>query len=139
MAKLFFPSLLLKNVNVYMNFGDSRDSSPQNFPPPDFEWLEDAIAEDVVSGPEAPDSVRDCECIMLVGLPAAGKTTWAEKYVRKHPEKMYNVIGTNAIISQMKVSGLKRMSNYRERWDVLIKKSSDIFKKLLPMAGRKKT
>lgn len=40
---------------------------------------------------------------MMVGLPACGKTTWAVKYAQSHPEKKYNILGTNAIMDKMKV------------------------------------
>ncbi len=41
---------------------------------------------------------------MMVGLPSCGKTTWANKYSVEHPEKKYNVLGTNSLIERMKVS-----------------------------------
>lgn len=40
----------------------------------------------------------------MIGLPASGKTTWAEKLKASQPEKMYNILGTNLIIDKMKVS-----------------------------------
>lgn len=40
---------------------------------------------------------------MMIGLPASGKTTWAEKLKASQPEKMYNILGTNLIIDKMKV------------------------------------
>ena len=46
---------------------------------------------------------EDCEMILLIGLPAAGKTTWAAKRVQENPDKRYYVIGTNALIERMKV------------------------------------
>lgn len=39
----------------------------------------------------------------MIGLPASGKTTWAEKLKASQPEKMYNILGTNLIIDKMKV------------------------------------
>lgn len=41
--------------------------------------------------------------VMMVGLPACGKTTWVEKYNQEHPEARFNVLGTNSIIDKMKV------------------------------------
>ena len=38
------------------------------------------------------------QVIMMIGLPASGKTTWAD-----NPDKMYNVLGTNLIMDRMKV------------------------------------
>ena len=40
---------------------------------------------------------------MMIGLPAAGKTTWAEKHCRQNPEKRYTILGTNLIMEKMKV------------------------------------
>ena len=41
--------------------------------------------------------------LMMVGLPASGKTTWADKYLKQVPEARYNILGTNSIIDRMKV------------------------------------
>lgn len=41
---------------------------------------------------------------MMVGLPGAGKTYWAEKHAGANKEKRYFVLGTNNIIDKMKVS-----------------------------------
>ena len=44
------------------------------------------------------------QLLMMVGLPASGKTTWALKHAEEHPAKKYNILGTNAIMEKMKVS-----------------------------------
>jgi len=41
--------------------------------------------------------------MMMVGLPASGKSTWAEKWVKEHPEKRFILLGTNLALEQMKV------------------------------------
>lgn len=41
---------------------------------------------------------------MMVGLPGSGKTTWASKHSEQHPEKRFNILGTNAIMEKMKVN-----------------------------------
>jgi GTPase SAR1 family protein len=40
---------------------------------------------------------------MMIGLPGAGKTFWAEKYAKENPDKNYNILGTNNLIEKMKV------------------------------------
>lgn len=41
--------------------------------------------------------------IMMIGLPAAGKTYWVNRHVEENPDKRYNVIGTASLIDKMKV------------------------------------
>ena len=45
-----------------------------------------------------------CEMIMMIGLPASGKTTWVDKHVTENPDKQYNVISTTTMINKMTVS-----------------------------------
>ena len=44
---------------------------------------------------------------MMCGLPGCGKTTWANEHSSKNPDKLYNIIGTNALIDKMKVRNNK--------------------------------
>ena len=75
-----------------------------------------------------------CVCViqmlMIVGLPGTGKTTWGLNMQRNHPEKRYNIIGTDTLIDKMKVMGLPRKNNYHGRWDVLISKASNCLNQL---------
>ena len=41
---------------------------------------------------------------MMIGLPAAGKSAWADKYSAEHAEKRYTILGTNLIMEKMKVN-----------------------------------
>ena len=40
---------------------------------------------------------------MLIGLPASGKTTWANKHAEENPDKRYNIIGTSILLDRMRV------------------------------------
>ena len=73
---------------------------------------------------------------MMVGLPACGKTYWAEKYIEEHMRDNYTILGTNQVIDQMKVLGLKRNRNYAERWDELISQATPVFNKLVDIASK---
>ena len=86
---------------------------------------------------KSPKSKADCEVVMLVGLPGCGKTMWAEKHSQLSPGKRYNILGTNAIMDKMKVSGLGRRENYSTRWDVLIKDATAMLEKIFVLASRK--
>lgn len=97
-----FPHVLLKNVVVQMQFSVKDGLVPEDGFKPWASAMEDG---NIVMGPSFSEP-RDCEVIMMVGLPASGKTTWAEKWVKDHPEKRYVLLGTNSILDQMKVCAL---------------------------------
>ena len=56
--------------------------------------------------PQGPSTPSECEVLMMIGLPASGKTTWAEKHCKDHPEKRFTILGTNLIMDKMKVHNI---------------------------------
>ncbi|KAK6264813.1 hypothetical protein SCA6_020247 [Theobroma cacao] len=94
-----FPHVLLKNVVVQLQFSFEDGLVPENGYKPWASAFEDG---NVIKGPDF-HSETDCEVMMMVGLHAAGKTTWAKKWVREHPEKRYIFLGTNQALKKMKI------------------------------------
>ncbi|PFX28039.1 heterogeneous nuclear ribonucleoprotein U-like protein 1 [Stylophora pistillata] len=132
--KAFFPHVTVNNMRLTINFGQHEPYFP---PLQGFSFLSRLPPQCLQSGSAGPVSRSDCEVIMMVGLPAAGKTVWAEKYARDHPEKKFCILGTNSIMDKMKVMGLMRKRNYHGRWDALIKQATDILNKTFKIAERK--
>lgn len=60
--------------------------------------------EQLVAGPRRAESRKECEVILLVGLPGAGKTHWTQKHVSENLDKRYEIIGPDSIIAKMTVS-----------------------------------
>ncbi|KAJ8630789.1 hypothetical protein MRB53_024112 [Persea americana] len=127
-----FPHVLLKNVVVRLQFSVEDGLVPEEGYKPWSAALEDGNA---IMGPTF-SSQKDCEVLMMVGLPASGKTTWAENWVKEHPEKCYVLLGTNLALEQMKVPGLLRKQNYGERFDRLMDCATGIFNTLLARAAK---
>lgn len=129
-AGAIFPHILLKNVKVRVLLSVDHGLVPAEGYRP---W--DAAADDgnAVEGPKLDGTVN--EVIMMVGLPGSGKTTWAEKWAKDHPEKRYLVLGTNLALDQMKVPGLMRKRNYGERFERFMDRASKIFNQLLARAA----
>ncbi|XP_073811133.1 uncharacterized protein [Musca autumnalis] len=73
--------------------------------------------EKYIAGPQRPESRKECEVILMVGLPGSGKTTWVLKHIEENPEKRYYVIGADALISKMTVDGAHRKSVHKGRFD----------------------
>merc|ERR1719401_1874352 len=130
-----FPHLLLKNVKCKVNF--RRDTKWYDPPGEQVKFFEEATEDECVTNPvEHPQSLKEAEFIMLCGLPACGKTYWAQKHMEANPRKNYVLLGTNAVIDQMKVMNMKRQRNYAERWEELISQATPIFNKLVEIAGK---
>ncbi|XP_065511154.1 heterogeneous nuclear ribonucleoprotein U-like protein 1 [Caloenas nicobarica] len=135
-GRALFPHVLVKNCAVEFNFGQ-RDV-PFVTVPPGFTFLQHLPLAQRVRGTLGPKSKAECEILMMVGLPAAGKTTWALKHAAANPGKKYNVLGTNAIMDKMRVMGLRRQRNYAGRWDVLIQQATQCLNRLIQIAARKR-
>ncbi|XP_061637350.1 heterogeneous nuclear ribonucleoprotein U-like protein 1 isoform X2 [Phyllopteryx taeniolatus] len=134
-GRALFPHVLVKNCAVEFNFGQKEPY----FPPPDgFSYIHSVGLEDKVRGTKGPASKGECEILMMVGLPACGKTTWAIKHAETNPEKKFNILGTNAIMDKMKMMGLRRQRNYAGRWDVLIQQATQCLNRLIEIAARKR-
>ena len=130
-----FPHLFLKNVKVQCNF--SRENRWFDTPGPDIKFLNEAPDKHCVENPvDHPESRDECEFIQMVGLPACGKTYWAQKHMQRHPRKSYLLLGTNAVIDQMKVMGLNRQRAYAERWQELITQATPVFNKMVDLAAK---
>ena len=133
-GQALYPHVTVKNMRFTANFGKKSPYFPLTQGFSLLEWLQ---PQTLIRGSVAPRSRQECEVIMMVGLPASGKTVWAIKYAEDHKEKKYNILGTNAIMDRMKVMGLMRKRNYHGRWDALIKQATDILNQVFKIAERK--
>ncbi|XP_039953054.1 heterogeneous nuclear ribonucleoprotein U-like protein 2 isoform X1 [Bactrocera tryoni] len=73
--------------------------------------------EKYVPGPQRPNSRKECEVILLVGLPSAGKTHWALQHIKENAEKRYHVIGADSLIAKMTIDGAPRKPLHKGRWE----------------------
>ncbi|XP_056394311.1 heterogeneous nuclear ribonucleoprotein U-like protein 1 [Hyla sarda] len=131
-----FPHVLVKNCCVEFNFGQIAE--PFCSCPPGFTFIQHVPHFEKIRGTEPPKNKGECEILMMVGLPGAGKTTWAMKHSAANPGKKYNILGTNAIMEKMRVMGLRRQRNYAGRWDVLIQQATKCLNQLIQIAARRK-
>ncbi|ALC42121.1 CG30122 [Drosophila busckii] len=73
--------------------------------------------EQLIAGPQRAESRKECEVILLVGLPGAGKTHWTHKHVSETADKRYDIIGPDAFIAKMTIDGASRKTVHKGRWD----------------------
>uniref|UniRef100_A0A2A4JU13 B30.2/SPRY domain-containing protein n=1 Tax=Heliothis virescens TaxID=7102 RepID=A0A2A4JU13_HELVI len=93
----------------------------------------------LVDGPARPNSIADCEVILMVGMPGSGKTHWAKQHAAAHPDRRYNILSTGALFDRMKVDCKPFRASYEARWDAMVSKCAKCVLKLLEIAkGRKR-
>lgn len=130
--KPLFPHVLCHNCAVEFNFGQQAEPF---FPVPEgFTFIQDVPLEDRVRGPIGPEQKKDCEVIMMIGLPGAGKTTWVNEQVAENPGK-YNVLGTNNIMERMMVGNKTTDAG---KLNSLLHRAPQCLSKFIEIAARKK-
>lgn len=88
---------------------------------PDYAYIGKTPIDQLVKGPRRPENRTDCEVIMMIGLPGAGKSHWAIQHAKKHPEKRYTMLGTKYLLERMRIAGQPRKpTSGPGRWEKLI-------------------
>lgn len=133
----FFPHAFLKNVKIttWMGEGQRPHWAQKN----KFGYEPIATAPDEVRclpHHQKPASKKDCELVMMVGIPATGKTTWAHKYV-KSTGKKFDVLSTDLVLDNMRVNNMRRKGNFKERFDRCMKMASSCFNEFVAIAKNK--
>ncbi|PAA72076.1 hypothetical protein BOX15_Mlig001238g3 [Macrostomum lignano] len=138
--KPLFPHLLTKNVQFEVNFGQRKPWFPPSKDEAAGGWTQigQLTHRDRQRNYLPPDKREDCTMLMMCGLPAAGKSVWAEKHCSENADKRYCVLGTNSIIDRLKVMGLPRQRNYHGRWELLIERATKCLNDLFEVACRRK-
>lgn len=133
--KALYPHVLIKNAEFSVNFGSQEEPW---FPAKEgYTFMQSVGEEFLVHGTRGPPTKKECEVIMMVGLPGSGKTTWVNKQVDENPDKKYNVLGTNSIMEKMKIMGVARKRDVGG-YSKLMDKAAKCLHRLFELAPSKK-
>ncbi|XP_028665720.1 heterogeneous nuclear ribonucleoprotein U-like protein 2 [Erpetoichthys calabaricus] len=131
-----FPHMLCKNCAVEVNFGQLEEPF---FPTPEgFVLMHQISAEELVRSSMAPKTKEECEVLMMVGMPGAGKTHWARNHMIENPEKHYNVLGTKNVLERMRVQTPEGAQVSAEQKEMLLQQATQCLSQLIQIAARKK-
>lgn len=88
---------------------------------PGFTFIAKHAIDQLSKGPRRPEARSECEVIMMIGLPGAGKSHWALQKSLESPEKRYTLLGTKHLLERMKLQGVARKPGSGPgRWEKLI-------------------
>lgn len=76
----------------------------------------------------APQSKSQCEMILMVGFPGAGKTHWAKNHINQHPEQHYKLLNTDELLACMTMN-IER--------DVELQQASQCLTELIKLAAER--
>uniref|UniRef100_A0A8C9N0G4 Heteroous nuclear ribonucleoprotein U like 2 n=1 Tax=Serinus canaria TaxID=9135 RepID=A0A8C9N0G4_SERCA len=122
--RALLPHVLCKGCAVELNFGQRPEPLsriPSGIPCP-------IPLPSPVSHREFPPQV-----LLMVGLPGSGKTQWAQKHSQENRDKRYNILGTERVLHQLRVSGGKQEFRSRE---LLTQQAAQCLSKLVQIAPR---
>ncbi|XP_065510173.1 heterogeneous nuclear ribonucleoprotein U-like protein 2 [Caloenas nicobarica] len=133
-GRALFPHVLCRNCAVELNFGQREQ--PLHPPPDGFTFIHALPPEQRVRTPRPPKTTEECEVLLMVGLPGAGKTTWAHQHTRENREKRFNVLGTESVLHQMRPRGPSVPELDAAARDLLTQQAAQCLSKLVQIAPR---
>ncbi|KAB5565460.1 hypothetical protein PHYPO_G00241820 [Pangasianodon hypophthalmus] len=128
-GRALYPHVLCKNCSVSLNLdsqGVTWYPGPPGYCP--LPMLPSALRP---QAPLPPSHRKDCEVLMMVGMPGSGKSHWAESHMAKNPEKHYNLLSINYILHCMKLPS-------QEQKNVLLQQATQCLTHLIRIAATKK-
>ncbi|KAJ8282816.1 hypothetical protein COCON_G00053350 [Conger conger] len=129
-GRALHPHVLCRNVSVALNMDPA--GSPW-FPGPPGHTPFPALAPELrVRAPLPPVSKQQCEVLMMVGMPGAGKSHWAQAHMTQNPEKRYNILSTHTILRCM-----KNVPESEEK-DQVIQQATQCVSQLIKVAARRR-
>ncbi|NXY26150.1 HNRL2 protein, partial [Atrichornis clamosus] len=134
--RALLPHVLCKGCVVELNFGQREEPF---WPVPEgFVFIHAVPAEERVRTPLPPKTTEECEVLLMVGLPGSGKTQWAQKHSQENREKRYNILGTEAVLHQLRTRGPEVEELDAKSRDLLTQQAAQCLSKLVQIAPRAK-
>ncbi|XP_055592951.1 heterogeneous nuclear ribonucleoprotein U-like protein 2 isoform X2 [Uranotaenia lowii] len=117
---------------------DEPEAQEPMFINAEYSYIGESPKSNIVSGVSRPENRSDCEVIFMIGLPASGKTTWVENYLKQNSDRRYTVLSVDTLLDRMKVLGEPRLPSNSSKWSRLVNQLGKILDKLDEIATKRR-
>jgi len=139
-GQALFPAILTRNTKFTGVFGKDKDGKDVDaFKPIEgFTQIGKLEVGDLVRGNPGIAKREDCEFIMMVGLPAAGKSTWAKKYVAENPDKRFEILNASEYLERATLWGESRKKHTEVTWEKVNHRLTKAIQDVLKVASQRR-
>jgi len=139
-GQALFPAILTRNIKFTAVFGKDKDGKEVEASKPieGFTQIGKLEVADLVRGNPGIAERKDCEFIMMVGLPAAGKSTWAKKYVADHPDQKFEILNAAEYLERATLWGESRKKHTEITWEKVNHRLTKAIQDVLKVASQRR-
>lgn len=132
--KQFYPHILVKNVKFECNFGQNENSWSEL--KADYTFAQNIPLADRIRTSEPIVDKSQCEVLLLSGLTGSGTTTWAKKHLEENPNKNFNLLNVEYVLSKMTTDG--KLPTIKDRNDSTMLRVNVCLQKLIEIAAQRR-
>jgi len=143
-GQALFPSILSRNVKYTAVFGKEIGKEKElvevapSHEMEGYKQIGKLEAEELVRGNPGIKTREECQFIMMVGLPASGKSYWAKKYAAENPDMKFDILNAASFLEKATLWGESRKKHTEVAWEKVHHRLTKAIQDVLKVASQRR-